>query len=77
MRSMPVEMFAFFMLFPIIMVGLGIGIGAASGPCWANVGRMTPRSLARWTVRRRTLWSILVMIFMPAQLLWGKGVPKP
>lgn len=30
MRSMPVELFAFFMLFPIIMVGLGIGIAVWS-----------------------------------------------
>jgi hypothetical protein len=42
MRSMPVEMFAFFMLFPIIMVGLGIGIAVWSKYVARTMARMRP-----------------------------------
>lgn len=42
MRSMPVEFFAFFMLFPIIMVGLGIGIAAWSKYVARTMKSVTP-----------------------------------
>lgn len=42
MRSMPVEMFGFFMLFPIIMVGLGIGIAVWSKFVARTMKRMRP-----------------------------------
>jgi hypothetical protein len=42
MRSMPVEMFAFLMLFPIIMVGLGIGIAVWSKFVARTMARMRP-----------------------------------
>jgi hypothetical protein len=42
MRSMPVAMFAFFMLFPIVMVGLGIGIAVWSKFVARTMARMRP-----------------------------------
>lgn len=42
MRSMPVELFAFLMLFPVAMVGLGLGIAVWSKHVARSMKRMRP-----------------------------------
>ena len=46
MRSMPVGMFAFLMLFPVIMVGLGIGIAVWSKYVARTMARLRPQQVS-------------------------------
>lgn len=53
---MPVEMFAFFMLFPIVMVGLGIGIAIWSKFVARTMARMRPVEVSELTPGYRVVW---------------------
>lgn len=56
MRSMPVAMFAFLMLFPVIMVGLGIGIAVWSKYVARTMARMRPVAVSDLTPGYRVVW---------------------
>ena len=56
MRSMPVAVFAFIMLFPVIMVGLGIGIAVWSKYLARTMARMRPVEVSDLTPGYRVVW---------------------
>lgn len=56
MRSMPVELFAFFMLFPVIMVGLGLGIAVWSKYVARTMARMRPVEVSDLVPGYRVVW---------------------
>lgn len=56
MSSMPVAFFAFFMLFPIAMIGLGIGIAVWSKYVARTMARMRPVAIPDLAPGYRVIW---------------------
>lgn len=56
MRSMPVEFFAFLMLFPIVMIGLGVGIAVWSKYVARTMKQMRPVDVSDLTPGYGVVW---------------------
>jgi hypothetical protein len=56
MRSMPLGLFAFFMLFPIVMIGMGVGVAVWSKYVARTMARMRPVEVSDLTPGYGVVW---------------------